>query len=127
MIAVRNSSDRSSLLPVQNNKAESSPAPPAGFDHTTSIGRRRESLPPRPTSGSASVKPSQANPWHSKAPTHGPEEPIGNRPKGPSSNESSAPAQPRDEGLSAAFSNAKLRNSRGPPVACLMEGRNLTP
>ena len=107
VIAVRNGSERSSLPPAQNAKTDSAPAGAIGFDHTTNIGRRRESLPPV-SSVRPSAKPVQTNPWHSKAPTHGPEEPFGN-PMSPPTVNDHPQSRPREEGLSAAFSNSKLR------------------
>ncbi len=116
VIAVRNSSDRSSIPPplsASNHDAHSTPV--AGLDHKTSIGKRRESLPPSSRNSSSS----HPSPWHSKAPTHGPEEsdqlPAARLQKGErlsSPVKHTPPSQhPRSEGLSTAFSNAKIRES----------------
>ena len=113
VIAVRNGSDRSSLPPHGQVQAEKRTSNPPRVERT-SMGQRRDSLKP---AQKISSSPSH-NPWHSKAPTHGPEESIGlnnlqqkteylsgGPRKGSISNE------PRTEGLSTAYSDVKLKES----------------
>jgi pSer/pThr/pTyr-binding forkhead associated (FHA) protein len=118
VIAVRNRTDRTSIPPLTHTQDESKPSDPPILDRRVTMGQRRDSLKPsQQTNGGSSL-----NPWHSKAPTHGPEESVirQNSSSVPSANgrisrsprHSGPPsASPRTEGLSTAYSDTKLRET----------------
>ena len=106
VIAVRNHSDRISISPnhQHDNRKLSDPPP---IPVRSPIGQRRDSLKP----SQPSVEVPKVNPWHSKAPTHGPDANQGPRSAAPlarhESDARSITSLPRTESLSIAFGDTK--------------------
>ena len=110
VIAVRNHSDRSSMNPVHQHDSRKLSDPPR-IQGRSPIGQRRESL--KPSQPSAEMP--KVNPWHSKAPTHGPDATQGKQKVAslaPRDSDALAiTTLPRTESLSIAFGDTKPKDA----------------
>ena len=125
VIAVRNHSDRISISPnhQHDNRKLSDPPP---IPVRSPIGQRRDSLKP----SQPSVEVPKVSPWHSKAPTHGPDANQGQRSAAPvarhETDARSITSLPRTESLSIAFGDTKPKEPSQERGSSHLTGRGPT-